>query len=379
MPSSEHTHTVIIGAGAAGLAVGACLKRAGVPFVLLEQAEAVGSAWRGHYDRLHLHTAKRHSALPHLGFPDDAPKYPSRQQVVDYLDAYARHFDLAPRFGQRVVSARRRDDRWETRTEDHTYDSETLVVATGYTRVPHRPTWPGEDDFTGPVLHSSAYRNGAPFAGKRVLVVGFGNSAGEIAIDLHEHGARPVMSVRGPVNAVPRDLLGLPILSWSLLLGRLPHRLADRLSAPVRRLRIGDLSRYGLRRPSYGPLTQIREKGRIPLLDVGTLRLIREGHILVRPGIARFTPDGVVFDDGTEERFDAVVLGTGYRPRVADFLHLDEGSTVVDADGTPHRSGCPPSAPGLYFCGFHVAPTGMLRAISAEAPAIAADIAADIG
>src|SRR5262249_11689456 len=170
-------------------------------------------AWRNHYDRLHLHTSKALSTLPYLAFPREVPRYPARAEVVAYLEAYARHFDLRPRFGERVVSLARDDGVWLTRTDGGAFRSKSGVVATGCTRAPHRPSWPGLDGFGGTVLHSSEYKNGQDWAGRRVLVVGFGNSGGEIAIDLAEHGANPSLSVRGAVNIVPRAFLGLPVLA----------------------------------------------------------------------------------------------------------------------------------------------------------------------
>ncbi len=204
----ERNGNHIVGAGPAGLAVGACLQRAGIPFLILEQAATVGATWHGHYDRLHLHTPKSLSALPYLSFPKDYPRYPSRLQVIDYLEEYAGHFALAPKFGQRVVAARPSAGGWEVQTQDARLEAANLVVATGLACAPYLPQWPGQADFQGSCLHSSAYRNGEPFRQRRVLVVGFGNSGGEIALDLWEHGAQTSMAVRSPVNVVPREVLG---------------------------------------------------------------------------------------------------------------------------------------------------------------------------
>ena len=171
-------HTIVVGAGPAGLAMGACLQQAGVSFLILEQADQVAVAWHRHYERLHLHTDKKHSALPFFPFPKEYPRYPSRVQMIDYLEAYARRFQLAPRLGQRVVSARRIHDAWRVETQDSHYQAENLVVATGYSREPLVATWPGQEGFKGRVLHSSEYRDGEAFRGQKVLVVGFGNSGG---------------------------------------------------------------------------------------------------------------------------------------------------------------------------------------------------------
>jgi cation diffusion facilitator CzcD-associated flavoprotein CzcO len=222
------------------------------------------------------------------------------------------------------------------------------------------------------VLHSADYRSGEPFRGQDVLVIGLVNSGGEIAIDLAEHGARPVLSVRGPVNLLPRELLGLPILTWSLVLSRLPPRVADAIARPLLRAALGDPARLGFARPEAGPLRQIRDRGRIPLIDVGTLALVEAGRIAVRPGIERFTDEGAAFADGSAARFDAVVLATGFRHALERVVEGAEA--LVDADGRPRASGRESALPGLYLCGFHVAPTGMLREIGIEARRIAADL-----
>jgi indole-3-pyruvate monooxygenase len=370
--AAVETNTLIVGASAAGLATAACLARRGIDYVLVEQERHVANAWRNHYRRLHLHTSKGLSHLPFVPFPRGTPRYPSREQVVAYLDDYAARLAVPPRFGQRVASIARDGAAWRARTDDTTYRARHVVIATGYTRAPHRPTWPGLDAFRGTVVHSSEYRDGAPFAGKRVLVIGFGNSGGEIAIDLCEHGARPLLAVRGAVNVVPRDFLGLPILAWGIALSVLPMRVADAVARAVAWLTVGPLRRLGLRPLPYGPMTQIRRTGHIPLLDIGTVARIKRGDIEVMSGVESFTPAGARFAGGAERDFDAVVLATGYRPALAAFL--EPAAEVVDAEGVPTRSGAE-TLPGLYFCGFYVAPTGMLREIGREAQRIARAIA----
>jgi indole-3-pyruvate monooxygenase len=365
--------TIVVGAGPAGLAVGACLQRVGIPCLILEQADKVGVAWHRHYERLHLHTDKKRSALPFSPFPKEYPRYPSRLQMISYLEAYSRQFRLEPKFGQQVVSARRIEGGWEVQTQDTLYRARNLVIATGNSREPCLPTWPGQDSFQGSILHSSEYREGEPFRGQQVLVVGFGNSGGEIAIDLWEHGARPSLAVRSPVNVIPRDLFGIPILAIGILQSKLPPRVADALNAPLLRAVMGDLTRYGLRKLPQGPITQIQGSGRIPLIDVGTIKLIKRGEVKVYPGIERFTENTILFTDGKQEEFDAVILATGYRPRVNAFL--EGGLNAYDDTGTPLFSGSEAPIPGLYFCGFHVSPTGMLREIAIEARRISAAIA----
>lgn len=373
LQDADHQNTIIVGGGPAGLAVGACLKQKGIPCLILEQTDRVGASWRHHYDRLHLHTAKAYSALPFVPFPKSFPRYPSRSQVIDYLEAYARQFQLETKFGQQVITARHADNLWEIRTLDSRYRSSNLVIATGYNHEPYIPKWPGQASFKGTLLHSSQYQNGEPFRNQRVLVVGFGNSGGEIAIDLYEHGAQPSLAVRGPVNVIPRELFGIPILAIGILQSKLPPGVADAMNAPILRAVVGDLTPYGLVRLPRGPVAQIRHDARIPLIDVGTIGLIKRGQITVRPGIERFTEDGVIFTDGKPGKYDAVILATGYRPRVNEFLA--DALAAHDEQGTPLSSGREAPIPGLYFCGYNVSPTGMLREIALEAQRISAAIA----
>jgi cation diffusion facilitator CzcD-associated flavoprotein CzcO len=294
--------------------------------------------------------------------------------VVEYLEAYARHHDLQPRLGQRVLGARLEGEGWEVRTADSLLYAGSLIVAGGCNNRPNLPTWPGQEGFRGRILHSSEYRSGADFHGQRVLVVGLGNSGGEIAIDLWEQGARTTsLAVRSPVNVIPKEVFGVPFLTVAISQRRLPPPLADALNAPLTRALVGNLEPYGLRRPPQGPVTQIHRLGRVPFIDTGTIKLIKQGQVKVFPGIQRFVEDGVVFTDGRREAFDAVVLATGFRPAVGEWLH--DAGVALDQDGAPAASGRESARPGLYFCGYYVSPTGMLREIALEAQAIAKAVA----
>ncbi len=367
------TETLIVGASASGLATAAALAAAGRPFEVLEATDVVGTAWRHHYDRLHLHTPKSASSLPGLAMPSDWPRYPSRDQVVDYLESYRAHHGIEPHYGQDVTRLERVDGGWTATTATRTWTARDVVVATGATRRPVRPAWPGMEDYAGDVLHSSEYVNGEPWRGRSVLVVGFGNSACEQAIDLVEHGVTTHMSVRGEVNVVPRDVFGLvPILQIGAVMRYLPPKVADALAAPLVRLTVGDITKVGLRKLPYGPNTQIAHDRHIPLLDIGTMDHIKEGRITVHGGITRFTGPGVVLDDGTSLDVDAVVLGTGYRPALEDFL--PEWQAVCDDQGRPLVSGGATSLPGLFFCGQFVSPSGMLREAGIESRRIATAI-----
>jgi cation diffusion facilitator CzcD-associated flavoprotein CzcO len=371
---ARESDAIVVGAGPAGLAAAACMRERGLRPIILEKSDSIGSVWRRHYDRLHLHTDRGHSGLPGLPMPSSYGRYPSRAQVVEYLDRYAAQFDLMPVF-KAAVSAVRRDGRfWRAEAGQHSQSAPNVVVATGWADFPYSPTWPGMETFGGPILHSSRYRNPKPYVGQRVLVIGFGNSGGEIALDLAEAGIDVTLSVRGPVRILPRDLLGLPILTWAIAQQRLPARVADALNAPVIRLAVGSIEKLGMTRAAKGPRRMIEEDGRVPLLDIGTIAQIRAGRIKVRGDIASFRMKTVVFARSSPEPFDAVILATGFRPDLRALLPDAPG--VFSNSGKPLVSGRPTAEPGLFFCGAITSPTGQLREIGIEAVRIADAVAA---
>ena len=360
---------VIIGAGPAGLACAATMHAAGLNATVLEKAGAIASAWRRHYDRLHLHTDRDHSCLPLMPMPRNYPAYPSRAQVIEYLDAYAARFHIRPIFNVEVSRLVRDGTQWRVETSGETIAAPVVVIASGIADAPYRPSWPGADTFGGVIIHSSQYRNPSAFAGKRVLVVGFGNSAGEIALDLAEAGIGTTLAVRSPVQIIPRDLLGLPILTWAILYRHLPARLVDLVNAPVLRLAVGNFEKLGLRRSAKGPRQMMDEDGHVPLIDIGTLARIRDGSIRIRGGIDRLTAHGVGFTGGASEPFDAIILATGFRPDLRRLVPDHDG--LFDRNGMPRVTGRSTAAPGLYFCGHITVPTGQLREIGIEAKRIA--------
>jgi cation diffusion facilitator CzcD-associated flavoprotein CzcO len=371
MGMTGNPDAIIVGAGPAGLACAMTMRAAGLNAALFEKADSVGSVWRRHYDRLHLHSDRKRSGLPGLEMPRTYPTYPSREQVVEYLESYAAHFDIQPVFNTRISCVRRDGGRWCADTDRHSVHAPVVVVATGIAETPHRPSWPNSGQYQGSILHSSDYRNPVSCAGKRVLVVGFGNSGGEIALDLANAGVDVALAVRGPVQILPRDLLGFPILAWAILYSRLPARLVDLINAPILRLAVGRFEKLGLCRAAKGPRQMVEEDGRVPLIDVGTLDKIRDGSIKICGGIDRFTPDGVVFANGTTGKFDAIILATGFRPDLRQLIPDVEG--VFDKHGMPLATGRASNAAGLYFCGQVTSPTGQLREIGLEARRIAED------
>jgi cation diffusion facilitator CzcD-associated flavoprotein CzcO len=374
-PTARRTESIdvaIIGAGPAGLAAGAALRKAGVQFVILERKPTVGSSWRAHYERLHLHTIKQMSALPYRPFPATYPRYVPKALMIEYLDGYAEEFELRPRLEESARSVRRDGDAWQVETTSASIRARHVVVATGLNGDPVMPPVAGIERFPGVILHSALYVNPTPFAGQSVLVVGMGNTGAEIALDLSCAGAVTSISVRSGVHIAPRDLFGIPIqLVATAATKLLPTAVNDAIFPTILDIALGQPKNHGIRRPNEGILHCIASRGRIPVLDVGTVGKIAEGAIKMRTEIASVQGRCVHFSDATTGRFDAIIFATGYRTNYSSFLASDWAHLPYGARPEPGR----PSS--LHFIGFRSPVTGLLREIAAEATTLAARIAGD--
>lgn len=365
----EHREAVVVGGGPAGLAAAALLKREGIDALVLERGAIVGARWRDRYDRLQLHTVRWLSGLPGHPIPRSFGKWPSRDAVIAYLDRYARHHELDVRTGVDVERVDTRDGGWRLATSAGPVDADHVVVATGYNAEPIVPDWPGRESFAGAIVHSDVYRNPEPYRGQDVIVVGAGNSAAEIAVDLLEGGAARVrLSVRTPPHIVKRDTLGFPTQAVGILLTKLPPRWINRIGLALRKVTIPDLAPYGLPIPSEPPAVTFARKWMIPIVDVGLVRAVRERRIEVIAPVERFEGAAVILADGTRTQAHTVVAGTGFRPALAGLVgHLG----VLDERGLP-RAMTP--ARGLHFVGFTVTLGGTLRKVGFEARELAEDI-----
>jgi cation diffusion facilitator CzcD-associated flavoprotein CzcO len=358
---------VVIGAGPAGLAAAAMLQGAGQQVVVLERLD-VGALWASRYDRLHLHTVRWLSGLPGLPIPRSAGRWASRDRVVDYLHAYAAYHRLEIRSGVAVSKIDAADGGWVAQTSDGEHRADRVVVAAGYNNVAFVPDWPGE--LGRELVHSAHYRNGEPFRGGRVLVVGAGNSGAEIAVDLVEHGAAAVtLSVRTPPAIVRRDVLGLPSQVFGVASGHLPVAAVDAIAATIRRVAIPNLEPYGLPAPAR-PYTDFLRRSNLPILDVGIVEAVRTGRVRVVPALAAFEPGRALFADGSREELDAVVAATGFRPGLGELVG-DLG--VLDQNGVPlvHGAEEHPEAPRLHFIGYRVVLGGTFRQVGIEARQLA--------
>ncbi|HEX9069030.1 MAG TPA: NAD(P)/FAD-dependent oxidoreductase [Ktedonobacterales bacterium] len=362
---------IVVGAGAAGLASAACLKRDGVPSLVLEAGDDVATTWRSLYDRLRLHTVRQLSGLPGYAMGRAYGKYAPRDQVVAYLRDYVRINGLSIRTSHPVTAARRDGSRWIVTTPQGELAAQALVSATGIFSNPDVVSYPGQADFAGEVTNASAYKNPAAFAGKRVLIVGSGNTGAEIAVDLADAGVATTISIRAGANVVPRDLLGVPIQRWAHVISALPRVVTKPLSSVMLASSTRRQVRAGLPRPTQS----ILDRPGVPIIGLRLLDLTRAGVVKVRPGIDRFTPAGVRFADGREEPFDTVLYATGYRPAL-DWL----GDLITrDAGGFPSHDGVRSTdQPNLYFVGMNYNIQGTLFNIAHEAPEAARLIKASL-
>ncbi|MFH8346032.1 flavin-containing monooxygenase [Streptomyces sp. NPDC018045] len=362
----------VIGGGPGGLATAAALGTYGIRAVVLEKADAVGASWRGHYDRLRLHTTRRLSGLPGLAIPRAYGRWVARDDVVRYLEQYAEHHSLEVATGVEVRRVdRAADGGWVLHAEGgRAPAARTVVIATGYNHTPYLPDWPGRTGYTGELLHAGDYRNPRPYTGKDVLVVGTGNTGAEIAADLAAGGAARIrLAVRTAPHIVRRSTAGWPAQATGILVRRLPPRMVDRAAHVMRRLSVPDLSAHGLPTPDTGLYSRVLE-GAIPVQDVGLIDAVRSGAVQPVAAVTSFDGNVVRLANGDAIEPDVVIAATGYRRGLDDLVgHLD----LLDTRGRPRAHGphTHPSAPNLYFTGYTNPISGMLRELALDAQRIA--------
>jgi putative flavoprotein involved in K+ transport len=318
----DHADIVIAGAGQAGLASAYAAQRAGLRPVLLEAGAEPTGSWPRYYESLALFSPARYSSLPERPLPGDPERYPTGAELGAYLRDYAEWLGADIRSGQRVTRVAVLDE--------HAFEIETgaglilhapyVIAASGSFGRPHRPQLPGEETYRGTLLHASEYRRPAEFAGRRVVVVGGGNSAVQIAHELAEV-ARVTLATRSPVKWQPQRPLGRDMHWW--------------------------FDRSGLDAVPIGRLW-FRLDGN-PVVDDGRYRAaLASGAYEHRAMFTRLVIDGVQWPDGSTEPVDAVLLATGYRP---DLAYLAE-TAALDATGAPlHRAGVSRTVPGLGYVG----------------------------
>lgn len=376
------TRVVVIGAGPAGLATLKALADRGVPAICFDAGDRPGGLWvyggpgSSAYETLHLNTSRGRTEFADLAMPHEWPDYPSHTQMAEYLLAYARRFALLERIrpGHVVTRVARDGDAWSVSAQgpDGTVELEAdaVVVASGHNTVPRLPDPPPSGALTAAQLHSHDYRGPSQLKDRRVLVVGGGNSAMDIAVDASHVARQTTLSLRRGVWIVPKYLFGRPSDTLNgALARRLPWRLRQRLSQTMLRLAVGSPHQYGLPVPEHGFLQDH------PTLSDALLSRISHGEIIPRGGIDRFDGDDVVFTDGSRTQVDLLVWCTGYRVEIP---FLDPSLL----DGSAERLALYQrvfhlDAPGLSFVGLMQSTGAALPVVEAQARLVAAHLAGE--
>jgi cation diffusion facilitator CzcD-associated flavoprotein CzcO len=332
---SAESPVCIIGAGPGGLVTAAALQARGIPFEIVDAGQRPGGIWdidrpaTPMYESAHFISSRRLSGLPGFPMPDTYPDYPRHDRILDYIGAFARHHDLARHitFGVRVAAARPRDDGgWQmTLDSGEVRQCRALCVATGTTWYPRIPKVPGH--FSGAIYHSFSYRSPAQFEGKRVLIVGGGNSGADIACDAARSAARAFISLRRGYHFIPKFIFGQPADVFSHAGPTLPRWLEERVFGfLINRVLVGDLRKFGLPKPDH-PILRTH-----PILNTQILHHLGHGDIAARPDVQRLDGPMVTFVDGTREEIDVIVWATGYEkgfPFLAE-TDLDLRGDVLD-------------------------------------------------
>lgn len=352
----------IIGAGSSGVAVAKALLQQGVRFDCFEKGSQLGGMWRyendnglsSAYRSLHIDTSRKSLQYSDFPIPAHMPDFLSHWQVVDYLEAYAQHFGVTPhvRFGTEVRSVEPADGgHWHvTLADGQVRRYRSVVVANGHLWSPRLPHFPGH--FSGRQMHSHHYRTPGDFEGQNVLVVGIGNSAVDIAVDLCRSARSVTLSTRRGAWVVPKYIMGVPTDRWSGFLARsfrLPTPWVRRIMGRLIYLAVGDQERVGVPKPAH-PIW--REHA---CVSQDLLPYVGHGWISIRRNVKELQGDRVAFEDGHVQPFDAIIHATGYKTEFP-FLR-PEVFHVPDGDARLYRRMVAPDRPGLYFAGL-VQPIG---------------------
>lgn len=370
---------IVIGAGPGGLSVRHALHRAGRPARVLERGPTAGARWSGHYAGVLLNSGRKISSLPGMRMPRRYGKWVRRDDFAEYLRAYARQIDAPIEYGVTALRIDRAGDGWTVHTTAGTTSAAAVVVATGINGTAYRPDWANPGAFTGKILHTADYHDAGPYRGSDVLVVGTGQSAHDIALNLARGGAGRVrISVRTPPILVPRLTLGLPSAAIAYLAKRYstsPSAIVDRSSLAMQRLFYRDASRY-LGTPPVGMMTAFAERGHGITVEAGLLAALREGRVQAVAAVERLDGRDVVLGDGRRIQPDVVVLATGHRTGLAPMTgHL----AVLGADERPlvHGAQTLAHAPRLHFIGYRL-PGGQLPDMRFDARSIARKLGHDL-
>jgi cation diffusion facilitator CzcD-associated flavoprotein CzcO len=374
-------HVCVIGAGISGLAVAGVFRSRGLPFTLVERSGGVGGLWRHAgtgepgpgYPSLHLNTSRKVTGYGDFPMPDHYPRFPRHDQVSAYLQSYAQHIGLNDvEFDTEVISVSPLPDAtWQVVTEQRSTGTRRsrrfrhVVVATGHHWNPSRAAIPGADSFPGRHIHSFDYSGPAEHVGGRALVVGFGNSAADIAVELSRLASKTFITLRRGIHVVPKQMMGIPIdeIASAKWWARMPFEQQRRFIELLLRIIRGPLSSYGIPEPDHRIFSSA-----LTISDE-LLSRIDHGDITVKAAVERIDGSTVRFADGTSEEVDTIISCTGYRISFP-FLPDDCVFTPSGQVGL-YRRVVPPQQRGLYLAGL-IRPVGSItRLVEGQARWIA--------
>jgi putative flavoprotein involved in K+ transport len=340
---------VVVGAGQSGLAAAGALRQLGQAVVLLEAGDRPAGSWPRYYDSLRLFSSAAFSTMPGMPFAGDPDRYPVRDDVADYLERYAATLDTDIRTRTPACTVRQDKDTFVVVTADGSELSACgIVAASGSFSHPHRPRFAGQERFTGDLLHVAEYRSPAPYAGRRVVVVGAGDSAAQVANELASM-ATVTLATRHPLRFIPQRIGGHDVHYWLRETG------FDTLPAPW--------------------LDQITG-GSVITDSVGLQDSLAAGLLDVRAMFTALDRSEVIWSDGQRETVDAIILATGYRPSLEYLRELG----ALDEDGAPrHVGGISSTHLGLIYLGLEFQrsyASNTLRGVSADAAAVIAPLVA---
>jgi cation diffusion facilitator CzcD-associated flavoprotein CzcO len=375
--TQRNNHRVIVvGAGANGLAVAHALRQRAIPVTIIEKAKRPGDAWYQRHPQLSLNTHRDLSQLPGMAPLTDTAAFPTRVDTIRYLTEYARRLDVPIDYGVTVTRIDRSGGAWSVITDAGVYNARHVVIATGLDRVPFIPDWQGREAYRGKLLHAADFGELGKYSGKKVLVVGCGNSGSDILNHLSTIDTERVyVSVRhGPI-VFPRYLYGIPVQRLSPVLSKLPVRIVDALLALTQFVAFGDLRKWGLPRIERSGATRLIKDGIAPAIDDGFVQALKDGRIEVVPAIHSFAPTQVELSDSRCLDVDVVIAATGYRTGLESLLGKTE---LLDDSGTPVIDGAQQhdAYPGLWFCGMRPRLPGFFYMAQRTSTEIATAIAA---
>ena len=369
------TGAIVIGAGGAGLTAAHALLNAGSPVMVLEKEARLAEPWHRRHEQLHLNTHRDLSALPGVSFPTGTLAFPHRTDVIAHLNEFRTTHRLPVEFGIAVEEIAFKGDHWLVRTSAGPRLTRHVVIATGRDRLPFVPAWKGMQTFAGRIIHSAEFGDADDYAGKKILVVGAGNSGFDALNHLARVDTAQIwLSARNGPALLPKRIGQIAVHRFSPILARLPFKLADAVIAATQRLVFGDLAAFGLPPTPAGGASRLASEYTAIAADDGAVDAIKAGRIIVLPMVREFTRDAVVFDNGATIEPDIVIAATGYRTGLETMVGK---LSVLDEKGVPVFNGADsdPKLPGLWFTGMRPSIRGCFANARIQAAAIAAKIA----